>query len=86
MVDDLGMYRTRLEPLLPTTFMRCKIATNGLAALDRFVIKDVGCIRGEKIRHLVPQTILRVLRVRALQLFYRAHRLGAIDIARQLVE
>jgi hypothetical protein len=30
--------------------------------------------------------MLRVLRVSALQLFYGAYRLGAINIARQLVE
>ena len=43
---------------------------DGLAALDRLVFKDVRGVPVEQIRHLVPQAIVRVLRVGALEIFH----------------
>ena len=56
-----------------------------LRPLTESVIDDQPALVGKQVRHLVPQAVLRVLRVGALKRLDRADRLGAFDIPRQTV-
>ncbi len=86
MIDDLRMHGAGCQALAAAAFLRLQILRDAGAALHALLVEDERRVVGEQLRHLAPQAELRVLRVGALQILDRAHRLGAIDVTSQLVE
>ena len=83
-VDQLCVHRAGREPLAGAA-LAGEERGDGRAAGHGLVADRQVAVVGKERRHLVPQPVLRVLRVGALQRLHGAHRLGPLDVARQRV-